>query len=106
MSEQKFTVKINGSWYTAFASTRGSSDSFEVYHEGSRTIADAFGECNPLRELWGDWRYQSCHGAARTAMEQRCIREAVEHEIESHRDFCLALIENGEIDAKTGEEIQ
>jgi len=92
---QEFNVVVNGNDYQVYASTNGSNDNFTVTtNNGALTITDSFGECNPLRSLWHDWRYQSVRGAVRTSMEINCIKDAVEREIEAHIDFCLQLIED------------
>ena len=98
-TEQTFAVTIAGVDYAVYASTRGSKDSFRVTADnGNFVLTDSWGECNPLRSLWSDWRYQTVHGAARDAMELKCIKNAVEREIEAHMEFCLQQIEDGEID--------
>jgi len=91
MSEQNFTVVVNGIEYDVHTSTNGSNDTFTVHtNNGRTTVADCFGECNPLIDLWNDWKYQSVHGAARTAMELKCIRNAVLAEVEAHKEFCMS----------------
>lgn len=90
MNSQEFTVSVGGADYHVFTSTNGNNDSFQVVDRNTgRTVTDSFGDCNPLRSLWSSWRYQTVHGAARAAMEHKCIRESVEREIESHMEFCL-----------------
>lgn len=94
-TEQKFSVVVNVIDYDVYTSTRGSNDTFHVTtNNGALTVTDSFGECNPLRSLWSNWRYQSVHGAARDAMELKCIKEAVEREVEAHIEFCQQLIED------------
>jgi len=100
---QEFDVVVNGNDYHVYASTHGSNDHFTITtNNGALTVTDSFGECNPLRCLWQDWRYQSVYGAARNAMEIKCIKDAVEREIEAHMEFCLQLIED-DIEAEESE---
>lgn len=87
---QTFAVTVNGINYSAHASTSGNRDNFLVTTNDDKTvITNQWGECNPLRGLWSDYKYQSVHGAARHAMEFKCIRNAVENEVNAHKDFCL-----------------
>lgn len=89
-NQQSFDVVVDGIEYHVETSTRGSNDTFMVYtNNGRTTITDSFGECNPLRSLWSDWRYQTVHGAAREAMEIKCIKDAVRDEVQAHLNFCL-----------------
>lgn len=102
-TEQTFTVTVNGIEYDVYTSTRGSNDSFRVTtNNGNFVLTNSWGECNPLRSLWIDWRYQAVHGAARDAMELKCIKSAVEAEVEAHKEFCLQLVE----DDLTAEELE
>ena len=95
MTEQTFDVTVKGCEYQVYTSTDGTHDQFRVTtNDGALTITDNFGECNPLRSAWGDHRYRFTHGAARRSMENRCVRESVEYEIEAHADFCRQLIED------------
>ena len=101
-SEQTFAITVNGIEYDVYTSTRGTRDTFRITtNNANLVITDSFGECNPLRSLWDDWQYQAVHGAAREAMELKCIKDAVEREIETHMEFCLQQIEDNEVDENT-----
>ena len=94
-TDQTFTVTVDGIEYDVCISTRGSNDSFRITSDnGNFVLTDSWGECNPLRSLWPNWRYQTIHGAARDSMELKCIKNAVEREIDAHMAFCLQLIED------------
>ena len=91
---QEFNVEVNGKDYNVTTSTQGSRDHFVITaHNGAIRVTDQSGECNPLRTLWGSWKYQTTHGAARTSMELKCIREAVEYEVQAHINFCFEQID-------------
>jgi hypothetical protein len=94
-TEQNFEVVVDGIDYSVAVSTSGNSDTFRVAtNNGELVITESWGDCNPLKSLWNTWQYQSVHGAARTSMEIRCIKEAVTSEIKAHEEFCLELVEN------------
>ena len=88
---QTFAVTVNGIDYSVDVSTKNNRDAFLVTtNNGKTVITNQWGDwCNPLRGLWSDRKYQSVHGAARHAMELKCIRNAVEDEVNAHKDFCL-----------------
>ncbi len=91
-SNQEFNITINGSDYSVSTGLK-SFYIADVTGGNLRVITDEWGDCNPLESLWGDWKYQTTHGAARESMELKCIRNAVEQAVEAHRDF---YIENAE----------
>jgi len=95
MTEQTFDIVVKGHDYRVYTSTDGTHDQLTITtNNGALTITDNYGECNPLRSLWDDWRYHFTRGAARRSMENKCIRESVEYEIEAHENFCWQLIED------------
>lgn len=89
MSEnQEFNVTVGGNDY--FVSTGLKSFYVATNATGKLVVlTESWGDCNPLVNLWNNWKYQTTYGAARASMEKKCIREAVELEIEAHIDFLM-----------------
>ena len=71
----------------------------------NREITDSWGE-SPMNSAYQSrgLKFSRVHGAARRSMIKRILRECVVQEIQAHEVFCLQLVEDGEIDAVTGEE--
>lgn len=82
MSEAEyFNVTVAGIDYEVEATTRNTHDTFRIALKSGEVITEQFGVCNPLRDLWDGWRWYHVHGAARRAMEEKCIRDAVRYEL-------------------------
>ncbi len=78
-------------------------DTLRVTADGL-VVTDIYGECSPLSAAYSCCQFFGVHGAARRSMLRKILRECVAHEIQAHEVYCLQQIEDGEIDAVTGEE--
>lgn len=102
MSTLSYEIEIDGAIYEVEAddgkrsANRGTF--YVVTNAGRTVLTDCCGEgANPLHTLWGTPKWYRCRGAARAAMERKAIKDAVLDEIEMHKNYCLELIESGEI---------
>ena len=79
-------------------------DTLRVTADG-REITNSWGE-SPMNSAYqrDGLKFSRVYGAARKRMIKRILRECALDEIQAHADFCLQQIEDGEIDAVTGEE--
>lgn len=91
---EEFRITLDGNDYLVFAGIHN----FEIYDitdGNNRVISELYGECNPLVGLWCSLEYKTADADEKQILEEKCICEAIQFEIEQHLDFCLQQITQG-----------